>query len=870
MSDGKVTIETALDSSGFEEGLKLLGGALAALGLGAIAKDIVETGASFESTMSKVGAISGATEQQMNDLTYAAKEMGRTSVFSASESAQAMVYMGMAGWDAEKMIAGLPGIMNLAAASGEDLALVSDICTDALTAFGMQASDSEHFANLLATASSSANTNVSLLGESFKYAAPVVGSLGMSADDATVALALMANAGIKGSQAGTALRTSLTNMVKPSKQMREAMDDLGLSITDEKGNTKELLPLLDEMRDKFGDLSEAEKAEYAAKIFGKEAMSGMLAIINASEEDYETLIENIEGADEAFDGMGSAAGMAGQMVDNFDGQMTLMQSALEGAKLAIWDNIQQPLTDLAKVGTDAITKLTDAFVQDGVPGLAAAAQEMFNSFTNKAISMIPSIVSTGGQLISNLIQGIQSSFPTIITKAAEAIHAFATGIGQQLPTLIPQGLQMLVTVGQSIIDNLPTIIDAGINIVKGIVEGIINSIPILVSQVPVLINNFWDAFDEGLFQIIQAGANLIVKLGQGIVQNIPLIIANAGEIVKAIFNTIMHLDLINAGKNLIKNLASGIKNMVPTAQSTMKDLGSKALDAIKNIDWVGLGKNVITFIKNGISGAGSLLTSGLKTIGTQGLNIFKSIDWLGLGRTVLTAVINGIKALGSSLSSGLKTLGTNAWNAFKGINWLSVGKAAVQGIISGVTGAASGLLSKMKSLASSALSAAKSALGIKSPSRKFRYEVGNMIPRGAAVGVEEDAHLLSESIEEMSEDSIDVASDMADELSEAMIPSRPDLSGYYGSLKDMLFTSQADMPTIGAARSGVDLSYQVETGSMAEMISDMREELIAMKEEIKTLAEDTVDAIQNMEVTIDRKKAGKILAPEIDEILGIT
>lgn len=224
--------------------------------------------------------------------------------------------MAMAGWDTQQMLEGLPGVLSLAAASGEDLGTVSDIVTDAMTAFGMQASEAARFADILAAASSNANTNVGMLGESFKYVAPVFGSLGYSAEDAALALGLMANAGIKASQAGTALRGAITRMMKPSKDAATAMDELGLKLTDAEGNMLPFRDVMDQLRSTFANLTAEQQAQYAATIFGQEAMSGMLAIINASEEDYNKLAKAIDNS------TGAADRMAKQMQDNLKGRLT--------------------------------------------------------------------------------------------------------------------------------------------------------------------------------------------------------------------------------------------------------------------------------------------------------------------------------------------------------------------------------------------------------------------------------------------------------------------------------------------------------------------------------------------------------------------
>ena len=227
----------------------------------------------------------------------------------------------MAGWKTQDMLDGIDGIMNLAAASGEDLATTSDIVTDALTGFGLSAADSSHFADVLAAASSNANTNVSMLGESFKYVAPLAGAMKYSAEDTSIALGLMANSGIKASQAGTALRGAISSMLKPSENAANAMEKYGISLTDSSGNVKSLKDVMDNLRTTIGQMTEAEKSQVAATIFGTEAMSGMLAIINASEEDYNKLTDSIYNCD------GAAQTMAETMQNNLQGKITQFKSA---------------------------------------------------------------------------------------------------------------------------------------------------------------------------------------------------------------------------------------------------------------------------------------------------------------------------------------------------------------------------------------------------------------------------------------------------------------------------------------------------------------------------------------------------------------
>lgn len=350
--------------------------------LGAAAAS-VKVGSDFDSSMSQVSAISGATGKDLEALRDKAKEMGATTKFSASESADAMTYMAMAGWNSQQMISGLPGILNLAAASGEDLATTSDIVTDALTAFGLKAEDSSHFADVLAKTSSSANTNVSLMGETFKYVAPLAGTLGFSVEDTALAIGLMANAGIKGSQAGTSLKTAIANLASPTDKMQGEMDKLGISITDAHGKTKPFIEIMKDLREKFSHLSKAEQTAAASTIFGKEAMSGMLAIINASDDDFNNLYNNINNAD------GAAKSMADTMQDNLEGDLTTLSSGMEGAGIKISEVLTPALRGVVQELTSAVS--------------------WFNSLDEgsmKVVIAVAGIVAAIGPLIMIIGQGI--------------------------------------------------------------------------------------------------------------------------------------------------------------------------------------------------------------------------------------------------------------------------------------------------------------------------------------------------------------------------------------------------------------------------------------------------------------------------------
>lgn len=452
----------------------------------------------FESMMSQVKAISGATGQAFDDLTAKAQEMGATTKFTATESAEAFNYMAMAGWKPQQMIDGISGIMSLAAASGEDLGTTSDIVTDALTAFGLQAGDAGHFADVLAQASANANTDVSMLGESFKYVAPVAGAMKYSIEDTSLALGLMASANVKGSMSGTALKTSIANMVKPTNDMAEAMDKYGISITDGEGNLKSLKGVIDNVRGSLGGLSRDEQTAVASTIFGKEAMAGMLAIVNASEEDYNKLSNAIYNANDA------AEGMADTMLDNLKGSFTLMQSAIEGTENAFGKRLSPYLRGIAGGITDMMPEITDGInavmdvVDDKIAGVKRKITDMTGSDEWKNADLFGKIDIAWDSIIAkpfgNWVSGdgaqlISTGLGTLFSSAAAILPGGEkAGLTSWLSAgILAKGAATVAQKGKSIVETLSPIGDAIGNITEaaGNANDVMDFVGNLSSMIPV-------------------------------------------------------------------------------------------------------------------------------------------------------------------------------------------------------------------------------------------------------------------------------------------------------------------------------------------------------------------------------------------------
>lgn len=426
---------------------------------GAGIADTIQTYADFEAAMSEVKAISGATSEEFAQLTDKANQMGAVTKFTASESAEAFKYMAQAGWDAKEMMDGIEGLMSLAAASGEDLGTTSDIVTDALTAFGMAAKDSGRFADVMAMAANATNTDVAKMGDTFKYVAPVAGALGYSIEDTAVAIGLMANNGIKASQAGTSLRSLLTNLTHPVGQAEDAINDLGISITNADGSVKPLSQTLQELRSKFGALSEAERAQYAAMLAGQEGMSGLLAIVNASDQDFADLTEQINNSS------GAAEEMADIMMDNLAGKFELFTGSLDSMKLSLGEKFKPYLIEALDWLTNKVPDVENALL---------TAMNSFDRFVEKTKAKIDEFTATDEWQNADLFGKIGIAWDELVAEpfsdwwngsGKTKVSGVARDIGLGIGTAISTGIMALMGIDVS------SVVDEGSSIGRQFAEG---------------------------------------------------------------------------------------------------------------------------------------------------------------------------------------------------------------------------------------------------------------------------------------------------------------------------------------------------------------------------------------------------------------
>ena len=651
----------------------------------------VKTAADFESSMSKVAAVSGASGKELEDLTKKAREMGSKTKFSASEAAEAMNYMAMAGWKTEDMLSGIEGVMNLAAASGEDLATTSDIVTDALTAFGLSAQDSGHFADVLAAASSNANTNVSMMGETFKYAAPIAGALGFSVEDTAEAIGLMANAGIKGSQAGTSLRTIMTNLSGDVKICGQNIGEVTIATTNADGSMRDLSDILADCRVAFSGLSESEQAAAAEALVGKNAMSGFLALMNASEGDISKLSGAIDNCN------GAAQNMADIMNDNLEGQLTILKSQLQELAISFGEILLPAVKKIVGWIQGFINVLNS--LPDGVKetivtiALIAAALGPVLIIVGKVISAIGTIMTIIPKLagVINAAKGVIAAFnavcaanPYVLIIAAivalvaafiylwnnceefrqfwidlwEGIKEIAIAVWEALKEFFKAAWEFIKTTAETVWNALASFFTS-------LWEGIKNTFTTVVNAISTFLTTMWNTIKTVATTVWTAISTFFTTIWNAIKTTVTTVVTAISTFLTTAWNAIKTTvsTVLNAIKSVFETIWNAIKNTVTTVVNGIKNTITTVWTNIKNTV-----TNLVNAIKNGVSNAFNSMWNGIKSVISGIYDTIKggfdkavgfitglassAFNW---GKDIIMGIVNGIKscisAVGDAVSS---------------------------------------------------------------------------------------------------------------------------------------------------------------------------------------------------------------------------
>ena len=685
----------------------------------------------FDSAMSGVKAISGATGEEFDALRAKAIELGGSTAFSANEVAEAMTEMAKAGWDSQQILDGMGGVLDAAAASGENLGTVSTIVADAITGFGMEAKESTRVADLLTQAANSGTIGINDLGESFKYIAPVAGSMGLSIEDVTTALSAMSMSGIKGSQAGTSLRGVLTRMVKPTDQVAAAMDELGIVLTNSDGTFKSLDQILSEMRGSFSGLTDEQKTYYAATLAGQEGMSGLLSLLNMSQEEYDEIAASMDNAS------GVAKETAEVMRDNLSADVEELMGSLESLAITLASLIVPALRDFVQWLTQLINKFTALSPETQktiltIAGIAAAIGPVI-LVIGKLVTAVGSVVTAFGKIkaaipaikagfvaIKGAIAGISAPVVAVVAVIATLVAAFKhlwdtneefrnniIGIWNEIKdTLsgffdgIVERLNALGFDFENIMDVLKAAWDAFCSLLAPVFEGVFQNISnilktvtgVLTGILDVFIGLFtgnWDQFLQGIKGIFESIWNGIVSL----IQNIWNTIIGLLDAFLNLFGTNIE-NVMTSISNFFQSIWNGIKSFFGNLWENLKSIVSTAIKAIQN---------TITNILNAIVTFWQNIWNGIKT--------FASTVWNSI-KSVITSTFNAIKGTIENILNGISTTWSNIWNGIKSAVstiWNGI-KSVVSGAINSVKGTIQSILGTIQNVWSNGWNTVKNTL----------------------------------------------------------------------------------------------------------------------------------------------------------------
>ena len=769
---------------------------------------MIKTVAEFDSKISNVKALLGSTASDTKMLRDEAIKLGADSVYSASQAAEGMANLASAGFSVQEVMAAMPGLLDMAASSGTDLATASDIAASSVRGFGLEAKDTSHVADVFAQAAASTNAGVVDMGEAMKYIAPVANSFNLKIEEVAAAVGEMSNAGIKGSQAGTTLRGALARLAKPSDAAAMAMGRIGFNAFDSSGKMKPLATSIGELKSGMKNLTQEEQANALVTIFGQESLSGMMVLIKQGPDALSKLTKELVGSD------GAAKKMAGTMQDNLKGSVNQFMGAIESASIKMVDNFTPALKGIVDQVTkviQAFTKLTpqqmemvaklagfaaaagpalivigkmaegmgalstfmgiakgsvlsfatkgSAAIAGAGKGFAGAMAQFSNLGGIKAMGSGLDIVKTKvagftkgsifdfGKMSSGIKSKIGEANASLTSKMPEGLRLGLARMSQAVTTETPKLKNLFGTIGGGITNGLKTLVGASLKVLAPAVI-----IGTLIVGLGLAYQQFGPQIDAVIQTIITKGPAMIASFTAGIVSKIPeLMAAGTSLLIKLVEAIIANLPaLIKAAADIIASLVNGLAKNIPKLIPVMISLISTLATAII--------KNLPTIIKAGLNLIVALAQSFANNIDKVVAEIVKIIIMIAkiiiqnlpmlieAGIKILVALIKGIAKAIPQLVAAIPKIVKAIWNEITKVNWGDLGHQIISGIGKGIEYAARGLFDTVKNVAKGALNAAKSFFGIHSPSTVFRDSVGKQIPAGISEGIESAKGLINSSL----------------------------------------------------------------------------------------------------------------------------
>ena len=745
MADGSVIIDIMGDSSAFQKTLgglgSLAGGALKGVGtavgaataaVGGLAAAAIKVGSGFESSMSQVAATMGITTDEIANgsadfelLSQAAKDAGATTAFSASQAAEALNYLALAGYDAQTAADALPAVLNLAAAGGMDLAYASDLATDAMAALGIEASNENltKFGDQMAKTASKANTSVAQLGEAILTVGGTAKSLAGGTVELNAALGVLANRGIKGAEGGTALRNVILSLSAPTDKAADAMNSLGLNVYDAAGNMRPLNEVFKDLNKSMANMTEGEKTKVLSEIFNKVDLKSAQALLAGCGDEFDNL------ADAIANSGGAMQDMADTQLDNLQGDITILQSGLEGLGIAAYESMNGPLRESVQLATSMVGEISDAFNQGGITAAVGAVGDALAQMVSYIAGLAPQMINAGVQLLTSLVTGIQSNLPALVTSALGIVNALVNGIATVLPLLATTAVQIITALANGLGTALPTLLPIAAQAINELVQGLVANIPVLVASAGTLLNGFIEGVLAVLPTLVEAAITLIEGLAEGLIAAIPVLVAAVPTIIDGLVSVLVSAvpQIVQTGITLLTALVQALPTIISTITAALPQI---------------------------ITAVVSTLVSNAPQIASAGVQL-------------LVALVRNLPTIISTIVAAVPQIVSAIVSAFRGLmgSITSIGVQIAQGVWQGISSMAGWLKSKVSSFFSGIVNSVKGLLKIHSPSKVFA-EIGKFTMLGFAAGMEKTQDTVLKTAERLNNALVKQEEDLQQQLTD--------------------------------------------------------------------------------------------------------
>lgn len=746
---------------GFGNAMKVAGAAVgaASAAVGAFAVSSVKAGATFDSSMAQVAATMGVTVDEIGELRDFAMDMGAKTAFSATQAADALNYMALAGYDAETSMEMLPNVLNLAAAGNMELATASDMVTDAQSALGLSLEETTDLVDMMAKTSSKSNTSVQQLGDAILTVGGTAKTLAGGTNELNTALGILADNGIKGSEGGTKLRNVILSLSSPTDKAAQMLEQLGVQAVDTAtGDLKPLDEIMGDLSKSLEGMGTADKADIINTIFNKQDIAAVNALLDTSADRWDELSAAID------DSAGAAEKMAETQLDNLNGDITLFKSALEGAQILVSDALTPSLREFVQFGTEGLGKISDAFKEGGLTGAMDAFGEVLADGLNMIVEKAPQFVDAGLKLLGALGKGILDNADVVLSSVLKIGEQIGSKLIEAAPLLIKGAIGLLLKLGQYLTENIGTIIPSIIGMVADMANMLAENAEALVNGAIQLIMAIGKSLIENAGILIPAIVELAIAMADALISNAPLLLQGMLELLKALAKTIIDYapyiieaigrwmlllpsHLAQWGGQIMSSIGAWFGGLVSSIGQWMSNAINTVVQWLSQLPskmayWAGYAiASFIMFVAELPSNIAKIFTLVVEKVTTFARTFAEKAR--EAAKMFFNNLVNGI----TSLPSRLSALGNQLVGAVSNLpsKFMQVGKNIVDGLWNGISNGWNWLKDKVAGLADSLLQGAKDALGIHSPSKKFMW-VGQMIDEGLASGIEKFSYLVDGSL----------------------------------------------------------------------------------------------------------------------------